>query len=77
MQKHFPIFAGGEMTMYNYKKGGIMKITNIIWDTDGYDVEALYLPTETYVPSEVEEDEIADWLSDEYGFLVESFLIEL
>lgn len=54
-----------------------MKITNIVWDTDGYDVEALCLPTETYVPSEVEEDEIADWLSDEYGFLVESFLIEL
>lgn len=54
-----------------------MKITNIVWDTDGYDVEALYLPTETYVPSEVEEDDIADWLSDKYGFLVESFLIEL
>ena len=54
-----------------------MKITNIIWDTDGYDVEALYLPTETYVPSDIEEDEIADWLSDKYGFLVESFLIEL
>lgn len=50
-----------------------MKITNIIWDTDGYDIEALYLPTETYVPSDIEEDEIADWLSDKYGFLVESF----
>lgn len=50
-----------------------MKATNIVWETDGCSIEELGLPIEVDVPSDVEEDEIADWLSDEYGFLVESF----
>lgn len=50
-----------------------MKITDIVWETDGYSVEELELPTEVDIPWDVEEDEIADYLSDKYGFLVESF----
>lgn len=49
-----------------------MKVTNIIWDTDGFSVEELGLPTEVEVPSYLEEDEVADYLSDEYGFCIES-----
>lgn len=49
-----------------------MKVTNIVWDTDGYSVEELGLPVEVDVPSEIEEDDIVDWLSDKYGFCIES-----
>lgn len=54
-----------------------MKITDIKWDCDGLDQEELDLPSEVEVPNELEEDEIADWLSDEYGWCVEYFSIPL
>lgn len=50
-----------------------MKVTNIIWETDGEDVE---LPNEMEIPSSVDEEEIADYLSDETGWLVNSFRVE-
>ena len=43
------------------------------WETDGYSLEKLGLPSEVDVPKDIEEEDIADWLSDEYGYLVESF----
>ena len=48
--------------------------TNIKWDTDGEDVETL--PTRVEIPFNTSEDEIADLLSDEYGFCVAGFDIE-
>lgn len=39
-----------------------------------YDV--LELPTEVEIPNDIEEDDIADYLSDEYEYLVKSFEIE-
>jgi hypothetical protein len=33
------------------------------------------LPSSVRVPSDLEEDEIADYLSDEYGFLVNGFVV--
>lgn len=50
------------------------RIVSVEWDTDGEDVEDL--PEEVEVPSEIEEEDIADWLSDEYGYCVESFSVE-
>jgi hypothetical protein len=47
-----------------------MLITDITWVTDGEDVT---LPTEVEVPDGLNGDGIADYLSDEYGFLVCSF----
>jgi len=47
-------------------------ITDIDWETDGEDVE---LPLSVMVPSDLEEDEIADYLSDNYGFLVNGFVM--
>jgi hypothetical protein len=38
----------------------------VSWETDGEDVD---LPLEVDVP-EMEEEEVADWLSDTYGWLV-------
>jgi len=50
-----------------------IKIYDIDWETDGIDIKELNLPTEVEIPNEVDEDEIADYLSDNYGFLVNSF----
>ena len=52
------------------------QVKSIVWDTDGEDPKELELPTEVEVPGDVEEDEIADWLSDEYGYCVESYALE-
>ena len=54
-----------------------MKIYNIMWDIDYYeeDDEIIMLPTELIIPN-MDIDEIADWLSDEYGFCVQGFNIE-
>ena len=51
-----------------------MKITDIVWDCEELDQDEIGLPSEVEVPDEVEEDEIADWLSDEYGWCVLSFV---
>lgn len=56
-----------------------MLVTNITWDiSDGeYDEDELddylELPTEVKVPTGIAPDDVADWLSDEYGFCVRSF----
>lgn len=51
-----------------------MQVTNIKWVTDGVDVD---LPTEVEVPDNMEDDEIADFLSDTYGWLVEGFSLPM
>ena len=43
-------------------------IFNIEWDTDGEPVPEL--PREIDVPAGLSDDEVTDWLSDEYGFCV-------
>jgi hypothetical protein len=48
--------------------------TNIKWDTDGEQIDDL--PTRVEIPFGVDDDEIADLLSDEYGFCVCRFDIE-
>jgi len=51
-----------------------MKATNIIWDTDGKDID---LPTEIEIPDWMTgEDEISDYLSDQTGFCHEGFCLE-
>lgn len=49
-------------------------VVDVIWATDGYSVEELGLPTSISMPT-LSEDNIADYLSDKYGYLVESFTI--
>ena len=51
-----------------------MKVTNIKWETDGVDVE---LPREVEVDDNMSDDEIADYLSDTYGWLVDSFAVPM
>lgn len=54
-----------------------MKIYNIMWDIDYYeeDNNEIMLPTKLIIPN-MDIDEVADWLSDEYGFCVQGFNIE-
>ena len=47
-----------------------MKAINIKWDTDN---EVVDLPTEVEIPEGYSEDDIADYLSDEYGWCVFGF----
>ena len=49
-----------------------MLVFNIVWSVDETeDLEEL--PVRVEVPDKVDEDDIADWLSDQYGYLIESF----
>lgn len=49
-----------------------MLVFNIVWSVDETeDLEEL--PAQVEVPDEVDEEDIADWLSDQYGYLIESF----
>ena len=51
-----------------------MKVTNIKWETDG---EVVDLPTEVEVDDNMSDDEVADFLSDEYGWLVNGFSLPM
>ena len=57
--------------------------TNIMWDTESmncveYESVENSLPNRVEIPSDVEsDDEIADYLSDEFGFCVMAFDIEV
>ena len=53
-----------------------MKATNIKWDID-YD-DNNFLPTEVEIPTGItDEEEISDWLSDEFGYCHEGFYLEM
>lgn len=48
---------------------------NIDWETDGDDKVKKELPKKVEIPKDVTEDTVADWLSDKYGWLVNSVSI--
>ena len=50
-----------------------VKVIGVDWDTDGMDEEELDLPNEVEVPSDIDEDQVSDWLSDIYGFCVKGW----
>ena len=51
-----------------------MLVTDIKWETDG---EIVSLPTEVEVDDNMSDDEIADYLSDTYGWLVNGFSLPM
>ena len=51
-----------------------MIVSDIIWETDGKEID---LPTEVEVDDDLSDDEIADYLSDTYGWLVISFALPM
>ena len=48
-----------------------MKVTDIIWNTDGDTTPDL--PTTVEVPDNLDVYQVSDYLSDKYGWLVDSF----
>ena len=50
-----------------------VKVIGVDWDTDGMDEEELDLPNEVEVPSDIDDDQVSDWLSDIYGFCVKGW----
>ena len=56
------------------------KATNIMWDYDDEEYNGtaqwLGLPDHVDIPDDVEDDDIADYLSDKYEFCVFGFNIE-
>jgi hypothetical protein len=42
------------------------------WETDGYSLEELGLKNEVDIPNDIDEEDIVEYLSNEYGFLVNS-----
>lgn len=51
-----------------------MLVTDIKWETDG---EVVDLPSEVEVADGMDDDEIADYLSDTYGWLVNGFSLPM
>ena len=49
--------------------------TNIDWEIDGDNKTKKELPKKVEIPQDVTEDNVADWLSDKYGWLVNSVSI--
>lgn len=57
-----------------------MKAVKIVWDIDRDDYinlseQDMLPPTEVELPDDIQEDDIADWLSDSYNWCVNSFEI--
>ena len=57
-----------------------MKAVNINWDIDRDDYinlseQDMLPPTDVELPDDIQEDDIADWLSDSYNWCVNSFEI--
>ena len=60
------------MGIYKYNKA-----IDIVWETDGEEID---LPTEVKLPDEIDVNDeyaVTDYLSDEYGWLVISYNIQL
>ena len=53
-----------------------MRAIDIKWDTDGDEEIIKTLPKEMDIPDDVDEENVADWLSDETGFCVCGFVLE-
>jgi hypothetical protein len=58
---------------FHCKAKSVMRVF-VNWDTDGYSVEELGLTSVVDIPT-LNVDDIADYLSDNYGYCVESFKI--
>lgn len=52
-----------------------MKATNIIWDVD-YEEDLENLPTEIEIPEGMDEDDVADYLSDVTGYCHKGYVLE-
>ena len=60
----------------NNKKMDTKKV-KVYWDVDpDLNVEELGLPDIVEVPETMDDDDIADYLSNEYGYCIESYIVD-
>ena len=64
--------SGGNGASFNES---VRYATNIDWEIDGDNKTKKELPKKVEIPQDVTEDNVADWLSDKYGWLVNSVSI--
>ena len=64
--------SGGNGASFNES---VRYATNIDWEIDGDNKTKEELPKKVEIPQDVTEDNVADWLSDKYGWLVNSVSI--
>ena len=50
-----------------------MRTVGVEWDTDGMDPEELDLPVAVEIPGELDDEDVADYLSDHYGYCVKGW----
>lgn len=67
------VLQDGEPQVLDEYPSIITRTVGVEWDTDGMDEEELDLPSEVEVPSDIDEDQVSDWLSDLYGFCVKGW----
>jgi len=81
MEKDGKLFMHKDGDIYTHEPKGHMNFaesfeaqaTKIDWETDGQEVD---LPKTVEVPDDLDADEIADYLSEKHGFLVNTFQIK-
>ena len=49
--------------------------TDIQWDADGLTIEECELPSSVDIPDNVADEDVGDWLSNEYGFCHTGFVL--
>ena len=60
----------------NNKKMDTKKV-KVYWDVDpDLNVEELGLPDIVEVPETMDDDDIADYLSNEYGYCIDSYIVD-
>lgn len=69
-ERNFPIITNPRQLLFSTRAYAV----DIKWDTDGEDIEGL--PERVSIPLFIDDDEIADYLSDTYGYCVFGFNIE-
>ena len=66
----------GDDCTLDKKMPSFRRICDIEWAEDDAEEDMSFLPKAVIVPDVITDEEIADYLSDRYGFLVSSFSIE-
>lgn len=60
----------GETEVIDEYPSDTTRTVGVEWDTDGMDEEELDLPNEVEIPGDIDDEDVADYLSDTYGFCV-------
>ena len=63
----------GETEVFDEYPSDTTRTVSVKWDTDGMDEEELDLPNEVNVPGGLDDEDVADWLTEAYGFCIKGW----